>query len=94
MHFAQRESIIKMSKHQKALQRLFSKPKDFRWNELCPLLARLGFDQLEGDGSRVKFFHKEKNVLISVHNPHPESEIKICYIREIVKTLRKMGVSA
>ncbi|WP_394708412.1 type II toxin-antitoxin system HicA family toxin [uncultured Desulfuromusa sp.] len=83
-----------MSKHKKALQRLFSKPKDFRWNELCSLLVHLGFKQLDGKGSRVKFFHEEKNEIIIIHNPHPENTIAICYIRQIIEKLEKMGVSA
>lgn len=82
-----------MSKHKKALQRLFSNPTDFRWNELCALLKRLGFKQLEGSGSRVKFFHEDKDTIIIVHNPHPENTINVCYIRQITKTLKEMGVS-
>lgn len=82
-----------MSKHQKALQRLFSKPTDFKWNELCSLLDHIGFKRLEGDGSRVKFFHKEKNVLISLHKPHPEKIIKEYVVRNVIKKLKKMGVS-
>lgn len=82
-----------MSKHTKSIKRLFTVPKDYKWRELCSLLNKLGFEQLEGNGSRVKFFNKDKDVLIAVHNPHPDSTIKPCYLRMIVKKLKGMGVS-
>jgi hypothetical protein len=33
-----------MSKHEKALQRLLSKPADFTWSELASLMASLGYE--------------------------------------------------
>lgn len=81
-----------MSKHKKLLQRLFRKPKDFKWSEMVTLLGQLGYTKLEGSGSRVKFFHKEWNNLIDLHNPHPENTVDIGAVKDVVGHLEDMGV--
>ncbi len=80
-----------MTKRNKSLNRLFSKPKDFRWAELCTLLKRLGYEQIQGDGSRVKFFHREKDSLIILHSPHPEKVIKSYAIKDVIENLKGAG---
>jgi hypothetical protein len=47
-----------MGKKQKLWKRLRSNPKDFRWSELTTLLNQLGYKQIEGSGSRVKFYRE------------------------------------
>ncbi|MCU7837612.1 MAG: hypothetical protein KZQ83_20525 [gamma proteobacterium symbiont of Taylorina sp.] len=43
-----------MSKQDKLIQKLHS-AKTFKWSEITTLLKMLGFTELQGDGSRVKF---------------------------------------
>lgn len=81
-----------MSKDEKLLQRLSRKPTDFKWSEMKTLLDRLGFTLLDGDGSRVKFFNSEKNVLINLHKPHPGNIVKVGAIKDVIVTLKDMGV--
>jgi len=76
-----------MAKLEKLINRLKSRPSDFTWDELVTLLKRLGFDELQGSGSRVKFFHKKMNYLIQLHKPHPSKILKQYMIREILKLL-------
>jgi hypothetical protein len=44
-----------MSKHDKALARLLSKPVDFAWSELHSLMNSLGFELRTTGGSGRKF---------------------------------------
>ncbi|MEA3522794.1 MAG: type II toxin-antitoxin system HicA family toxin [Campylobacterota bacterium] len=38
---------------------------------------------MEGSGSAVKFFHKEKDILINLHKPHPSDILKVYLIKQI-----------
>lgn len=80
-----------MSKHQKALAKLCSKPtpKDFTWNELKNVMEHFGFETISGSGSSRRFHHAEKNINFLLHEPHPQKTILICYINEIVKFLEE-----
>jgi hypothetical protein len=60
-----------MAKIDKLIARLKSHPKDFTWDELIRVLKGLGFKELQGSGSRVKFLNREKNCLIQLYKPHP-----------------------
>lgn len=81
-----------MSKKKKLLERLLSKPKDFTWAELSSLLTKYVYEKLEGDGSRVKFFHEKPRDLIIIHKPHPSKILKDYQIKEIINHLKKIGV--
>lgn len=50
-----------MSKHDKTLAKMQRKPvpSDISWDAMAAALKYLGFKQLNNDGSRRKFFHKE-----------------------------------
>ncbi len=61
----------------------------FRWNELETLMKYLGYRQIEGSGSRVKFVKGKK--IISLHRPHPRSELRHYAIRYIVEQLQQEG---
>lgn len=83
-----------MSKKEKLLQRLKSKPKDFTYDELKTLLNYLEFyEDTKGrtSGSRVEF----KNVLgikIVLHKPHPSNIIKPYKINDIINILEERGL--
>ena len=78
-----------MSKKDKLIERLKSKPTDFTWNELNSLLSKLGFVELQGSGSRVKFYNEEIDILIRLHKPHPTKIIKRYVIDEVIDILSK-----
>ncbi|PMO05157.1 hexulose-6-phosphate synthase [Vibrio splendidus] len=80
-----------MSKQEKLKARLLGKPKDFTWSELESLLKNLGFDLLKGKGSRRKFFHKERGVLINLHEPHPEKILKRYMVEQVIEKLAEFG---
>lgn len=80
-----------MSKHDKLIKRLQGRPKDFQWAEAMSLLLHLGFEVTKGSGPRRKFIHKEKNLFISFHEPHPEKTLKTYIIDAMIKTLKEGG---
>lgn len=65
-----------MSKIEKALARLKSRPKDFTWKELQTVLTHLGYIEIKGGGSRRKFVHQMNKDLIILHEPHPQPILK------------------
>lgn len=76
------------SSKERMLVRLKTIPSDLTWSELTVVLKMLGFEQREGNGSRVKFVGPG-NILIHLHRPHPAKEIKRCYVREVVALLKE-----
>ena len=78
-----------MSKINKSILRLKSKPKDFTWDELVALLEKLGFTELQGSGSRIKFYHQKLDRVVHLHKPHPAKILKRYIINEIIEVLAK-----
>ena len=72
-----------MSKFQKALVRIQTKPTDFTWKELQTILFHFGYEEMKGGGSRRKFIHAESKAVISLHEPHPAPSMKR-YVLDIV----------
>ena len=84
-----------MSKKDKLLKRLKSKPLDFTYDELKTLLNYLGFNEDNNgktSGSRVMFFDVNSNEVIRLHKPHPNNILKEYQLKQIIITLRKIGV--
>ncbi|WP_342632180.1 type II toxin-antitoxin system HicA family toxin [Marinobacter alkaliphilus] len=71
-------------------------PKDIKWRELQNYLESLGFEELQGSGSRVKYFLPEApdgdRMIISLHNPHPSPDVKPGAIDAVVKSLKERGL--
>jgi predicted RNA binding protein YcfA (HicA-like mRNA interferase family) len=81
-----------MSKADKAIQRLLSKPKDFTWNELKTVLSHFGYVEKRGKGSRRKFVQSNNQHTISLHEPHPKPILKMYMINEVIDTLKKQNL--
>ena len=84
-----------MSKKDKLLKRLKSKPLYFTYDELKTLLNYLGFNEYnkgKTSGSRVMFFDVNSNEVIRLHKPHPNNILKEYQLKQIIITLRKIGV--
>lgn len=83
-----------MSKIEKEIERLKSKPKDYTYEELCNLLNKLGFyenNKGKTSGSRVTFINKD-DVKIDMHRPHPSNIVKMYKIKDILKILIEKGL--
>jgi predicted RNA binding protein YcfA (HicA-like mRNA interferase family) len=80
-----------MSRNDKLLSRLKTKPKDFTWAELVKILSSKGFKLFKGKGSRRKFIHEDSKTIIIAHDPHPDHVIKEYLIKEILTKLDEIG---
>lgn len=82
-----------MSKYEKLLKRLLSKPRDFTYLEAKNLLNSLGFyEDTKGktSGSRVAFLNAE-NRKIDLHKPHPNNILKSYQVNNLIKILKEIG---
>ena len=81
-----------MSKKDKLLTKFLENPprKDLSFKELTTLLLSLNFEKIEGTGSAVKFYNKEKDLLINLHKPHPSDILKVYLIKQIQNKLKEI----
>lgn len=77
-----------MSRNEKLLAKLLNESASYTWQELVTLLRWLGYRQLEGSGSRVKFDNGDPQALINLHKPHPGNELKAYVRRQIIEHLK------
>jgi len=80
-----------MTKLEKLIKKLLSKPHDLTWDEVSKIL---GFEQImpgKTGGSRRKF-KNNNNIQINLHRPHPGNIIKTYAIEYIIETLKKEGL--
>lgn len=83
-----------MSKLEKEIKKLQSKPKDYTYNEAKTLLNKLGFyEENKGktSGSKVKFIN-QNNQDIQLHKPHPKNILKTYQINNILKALEEWRI--
>lgn len=80
-----------MSRVQKAIARLTTlpPPSDLAWDDLVRVLKHFGYRQLNGRGSRRKFFHEGRDALICCHEPHPSPNVDKGCIAAVVAHLRE-----
>lgn len=81
-----------MSRIEKEIERLKSKPKDFTYDEAKKILNNFGFienNKGKTSGSRVKFINNQ-NMIIELHKPHPNNILKPYQINILVNKLNKM----
>lgn len=82
-----------MSRHLKALEKLCKKPPpaSLKWSELKGILEHLGYKMLKNSGSRRKFYHARKDLLINCHEPHPSPNVGKGCIVDVVEHLKANG---
>lgn len=88
------EKEYNMSKLEKEVDRLKSKPKDYTYDEAKSLLNKLGFyenNKGKTSGSRVEFKDTNGRKIV-MHKPHPRNIIKEYQIKEILYILKDMEV--
>ncbi|QKE28096.1 toxin-antitoxin system, toxin component, HicA family [Arcobacter acticola] len=80
-----------MSKQNKLISKFLEIPpkKDLTFKELSSLLLSLNFEKIEGAGSAVKFYNKEKDLLINLHKPHPSDILKVYLVKQIQIKLKE-----
>ena len=84
-----------MAKLGKLIARLKSCPKDFSFDELSRLLNNLNFEEIGNSktgGSRRKFYHRDKNIMINLHKPHPSPYLKVYAIKQVKEKLLEEGL--
>ena len=82
-----------MSKKDKLIDRLKSKPKDFEFAEAKTLLALCGYtlsNAGKSSGSRVCFIRDKK--VFRMHKPHPRKELLVYQINELIDELKQEGL--
>lgn len=79
-----------MSKKDKLLAKLRNTTGVFAWSDMVAVLKALGFDQVEMEGSRVRFVKDDLQILL--HKPHPQKEMKAYAVRQVKEVLRSEGL--
>jgi hypothetical protein len=79
-----------VSKHEKAVRRLLSKPTDFEWSELKSLMDAFGYEMKTSGGSGRKFT-KVVGASFVIHEPHPQSVLKAYQVRAFIAFLKQEG---
>ena len=82
-----------MSKLEKEIERLKSKPKDYTYEEAKSLLNKLGYienNKGKTSGSRIAFVNNN-NMKIELHRPHPSNIVKLYKIKDILEKLKERG---
>ena len=64
--------------------------KDLTFKELSSLLISIGFIKIEGSVSAVKFYNKEKDLLINLHKLHPNDILKVYLVKQIQVKLKEI----
>lgn len=80
-----------MSKKDKLIARLLTKPTDFTYAELTRLLAGFGFkEETSGktSGSRVAFINSTTKQILRLHKPHPGNILKSYQISQLIDELK------
>lgn len=80
-----------MSRKEKIIKRLKSKPKDFTYEEAKQVLNIFGFNEYnkgKTSGSKVEFIN-EYNQKIELHKPHPENILKMYQVKKILMLLEE-----
>jgi len=83
-----------MSKAEKLLNRLLSRPKDFTFEELVTLLGHFGYTEVHSgktSGSRVAFI-KDGQDYIRLHKPHPRNSLKPYQVNSLIQDLKERGL--
>ena len=83
-----------MSKLEKEIERLKSKPKDYTYEEAKSLLNKIGFyenNKGKTSGSSIEFKNADKKKIM-LHRPHPSNIIKPYMVKEILKSLEEWGL--
>ena len=83
---------LHLGKREKLIAKLKTVPADFTWQELTVLLNALGYQEVQGSGSRVKFDNGNADQMINLHKPHPRNIVKRYALRQLIEKLVQGGL--
>lgn len=84
-----------MSKIDKLIQRLLSRPRDFTYDELVRVLNHFEYDEIKKGktaGSRRAFVSEVTKHIIRLHKPHPGNILKMYIIDYVIGELKDQGL--
>ena len=84
----------KLTRREKLVARLLSRPTDFTFEELTALLGRYGYTIASAGktgGSRVAFTNGDGDY-IRLHKPHPRNILKLYQIDDVISALAERGL--
>ena len=76
-----------MGKKDKLLEKLVNSRQTFDWMDLVTLLSQLGYEKQEMAGSRVRFSHPTRPMIL-LHKPHPQNYIKGSALKSVRDLLK------
>ncbi len=79
-----------MSRHQKLIERLKQRPKNFTYSELIRLIKGFGYEESsrgKTSGSAVAFINKSTQQVVRLHKPHPGNIVKSYVIKNLLEHL-------
>ena len=82
-----------MSKKEKLISKLQSRPRDFNYSQTKALLEMCGYTMLSSGktgGSRVAFVRGQK--VFRMHKPHPNKELHAYQVKELIDELSQEGL--
>ena len=87
-----------MSRREKLIDRLVSRPTDFKWEEATGLMTACGFEKVKksgsgkrGGGSHRRFYNAEHDVYVRISKPHPRNILKRYQIDDLIEALVNTG---
>lgn len=78
-----------MTKARKLLEKFRATKGEVKWKDLLALFNSLGFQKIEGEGSRVTFTNGD--VIIKLHKPHPHKEVRVYAVKQVKQILDDEG---
>lgn len=82
-----------MARKEKLLEKLTNQSSSMTWDELVTLMNHHGFELRNGKrGSTRKFYNKERDLIVRLHEPHPSNTLKPYVKANAITALKQIGV--
>ena len=84
-----------MSKIDKLIRKLLSRPRDFTYDELVKVFNHFGYQEIKKGktaGSRRAFVREDTKHIIRLHKPHPGNILKMYVIDYVIGELKDQGL--
>ena len=80
-----------MANIEKLYNQLLQSKNNFTWQKVKRLLTLIGYKEIQGAGSRVRFVNKDLTPrVINLHKPHPHNEIGHGCAKNLTETLKNL----
>lgn len=78
-----------MSRKDKLIAKLKSRPKNFTWDETTTLMSACNFKLMNarGGGSGRMFVHQATRQKVRLHEPHPQNTLLPYMLSELIEAL-------